>query len=162
MGARVLGVTVLGVVVLAGVVSAPTVAQSCDSGSSEVTGAVVGAVSGGLLGAAIVSGDGQRVAIMVGAIAGGLLGHRFGASLDCDQQRYHSPTVREALELARTGETTERKNPDTGHWGTVTPVLPIRWNGACTAATSTGPPQLTVILKLTRLPHLAKLIRRGT
>ena len=100
MGARVLGVTVLGVVVLAGVVSAPTVAQSCDSGSSEVTGAVVGAVSGGLLGAAIVSGDGQRVAIMVGAIAGGLLGHRFGASLDCDQQRYHSPTVREVL-LAR-------------------------------------------------------------
>lgn len=113
----------IGLIFLIAVTIARPVQAECDSTSGQaIAGTVVGAVLGGILGSKIGSGSGQKVAIGVGAIAGGFLGNRFGASLDCEDQVRHHETAQQSLETQQSGTPTTWQNPDSGDYGTVTPV----------------------------------------
>src|SRR3546814_9409514 len=96
-------------------------ACSTDAGQKQTGGTLLGGVGGALLGSQFGSGTGQLVAVAVGTMAGAMVGSEVGKSLDkADQtamagaeQRAHSAPV---------GETIRWNNPDSGHYGTVTPV----------------------------------------
>ena len=96
-------------------------AEDCQ-GNKEAVGTVVGALLGGLLGSQVGGGSGKKVATVVGAVAGGYAGNRYGESLDCKDQQYHSQTAHEALEYQPAGRPSSWRNPDSGHSGSITPV----------------------------------------
>jgi surface antigen len=91
------------------------------AGPKQQGGTVVGAIAGGLLGSTIGKGSGQVAAIGIGAILGGIIGSEVGKSLDRADRAYMQRTTQESLETGRTGSTSSRRNPDSGHGGTVTP-----------------------------------------
>lgn len=85
------------------------------------TGAVVGAVTGGLIGNTIGRGNGRVVATAAGAVIGGIVGNAIGERLDEADRRMAADAEFEALERGRTGEAVRWRNPDSGHYGEVTP-----------------------------------------
>ena len=89
-------------------------------GKQEV-GAVSGAVIGGILGSKVGGGNGQLWATGVGAVIGGLLGSEVGKSLDKADLAY-AAQASEKAHSAPIGETVSWNNPETGHYGTVTPT----------------------------------------
>lgn len=94
--------------------------SSCDM-SNRDGGALLGGATGALLGSTLGKGSGRFVGIAGGAILGSIVGSKIGASMDeQDKRRMHSTTQR-SLEESRTGETVTWKNPDSGHYGSVTP-----------------------------------------
>jgi len=99
----------------------PSVAEDCQ-GNKEVVGTVVGALLGGLLGSQVGGGSGKKAATVLGVVAGGYAGNRYGESLDCQDQQYHSQTAHEALEYQPAGRPSSWQNPDSGHSGSITPV----------------------------------------
>ena len=90
-------------------------------GQKQSVGALGGAAVGGLAGSAIGSGTGQLLAVGAGALLGGLLGSQVGKSLDAKDEQYASTAVERAA-VAPVGETVSWRNPDSGNFGTVTPV----------------------------------------
>ena len=90
-------------------------------GQKQSIGALGGAAAGGLAGSAIGSGSGQLLAVGAGALLGGLLGSQVGKSLDAKDEQYASSAVERAA-VAPVGETVSWRNPDSGNFGTVTPV----------------------------------------
>jgi surface antigen len=82
-------------------------------------GAALGAAGGGLIGAAA---GGSPAAIIGGVLIGGLLGGAIGNALDQRDKQLLYQNQQAALESQRTGQTSTWKNPDTGHYGSVTPV----------------------------------------
>lgn len=108
----------------AGLMLVPSVAfsqQDCP-GNKEMIGTVAGAILGGLLGSQVGKGSGRKVATVVGAVAGGYAGNRFGESLDCKDQQYHTQTAHEALEYQPSGRPSTWSNPDSGHSGSIMPT----------------------------------------
>jgi len=103
------------------VVSMPSRAEDCQ-GDKEAVGTVVGALLGGLLGSQVGKGGGKKAATVLGVVAGGYAGNRYGESLDCQDQQYHSQTAHEAFEYQPAGRPASWKNPDSGHSGSITPV----------------------------------------
>ncbi|PLX82342.1 MAG: hypothetical protein C0617_14580 [Desulfuromonas sp.] len=91
-------------------------------GPKESTSTVIGAGSGALLGAQIGKGRGQLVAVAIGTLAGAILGQEAGKSLDRADQLYMQRNAQYALESTRTNTTTTWRNPDTGNYGTITPI----------------------------------------
>ncbi len=89
------------------------------SGPRATVGAAGGAAAGGLLASAL---GGESEAIGAGVILGGLLGGAVGDSLDRVDRMYAADTAQYALEYDRSGTTSTWHNPDTGHYGSVTPV----------------------------------------
>jgi surface antigen len=82
-------------------------------------GGLGGAAAGGLIGAAA---DGSPEAIAAGVILGGLVGGAIGDRLDAADRREASRAAHHALETTPSGTTTTWKNPDSGHYGSYTPV----------------------------------------
>jgi surface antigen len=96
--------------------------------TKQGAGTVFGAIGGGLIGSNIGKGQGNIAAIMLGTLAGAAIGNSLGASLDRVDKQYMTSTSQNTLESARTGQTMQWRNPDSGHYGTITPTNTIQTN----------------------------------
>ncbi len=92
-----------------------------NSGTKETVGGATGAVIGGVLGSNVGGGSGQLWATGAGALIGALVGSEVGRSLDRADRAALSQANDRALK-APIGETITWNNPDSGNYGTVTPV----------------------------------------
>lgn len=112
--------------------------QSAYGGSGinkQTIGTVGGAVAGGLLGSQVGGGTGRLWATGAGVLLGALLGSEIGKSLDRADQAYMGQTTYNALE---SGQPTRWQNPDSGHYGTVTPSSAYQTGGqTCRECTQT-------------------------
>ena len=88
----------------------------------QTAGTVLGAIGGGLLGAQVGDGAGQLAATAAGTLAGAWIGSEVGASLDRADRLYAQQATYTALEHNPTGTASTWRNPDTGHFGAVTPT----------------------------------------
>ncbi len=83
----------------------------------------VGAVGGGALGGLIAAAAGGNAAVIAASAVGGiLLGGFLGNMLDERDKRMAAEAAQRALETSPTGKPVSWQNPDSGHYGTVTPV----------------------------------------
>jgi surface antigen len=85
-------------------------------------GTLVGAGGGALIGSQFGGGKGQLVTTALGALAGAWAGSEVGKSLDRADRLEMQRTTQGALETLPSRQTSEWRNPDTGNYGTVTPV----------------------------------------
>lgn len=95
-------------------------------GQKEAGGTLVGAGTGGLIGSQFGSGSGKLVTTGIGVLLGGLLGSDVGRSLDRADRSAMESTTQQTLEKAPTGQASSWRNPDTGNYGTVTPMRPYQ------------------------------------
>jgi surface antigen len=93
-----------------------------DLGPKQTVGTLLGAGTGALIGAQFGHGSGQLVATSVGTLLGAYLGNEAGKSLDRADALYASRAEYQALEYAPAGSSTPWRNPDSGHYGSVTPL----------------------------------------
>jgi surface antigen len=91
-------------------------------GPKEGVGTLLGAGTGALIGSQIGDGRGQLVATSVGTLVGGYIGNQAGKSLDRADAVYAGRAQLQSLEYAPTGRETAWRNPDNGHYGSVTPT----------------------------------------
>ena len=106
-----------------GVVLALAVAGCAESGygPKQTFGGLSGAALGGLLGAQFGNGKGQLVTTGAGVLIGGLVGSEIGRSMeDVDRLRANDAVVRSRN--APIGETIAWDNPQTGNYGSITPM----------------------------------------
>lgn len=96
----------------------------------QTVGTLAGAAAGGLVGSQFGHGAGQAAATGAGVLLGGLLGSATGRSLDRADRLAAQQTTQTTLETGRTGQATQWQNPDTGNYGTVTPLRTTETNGA--------------------------------
>jgi len=92
-----------------------------DMGPKQTGGAVIGGVAGALAGAQFGHGSGKMAATAVGTLLGAYLGSQAGASLDRADQAYYQPAEQQAHH-APMGQTIQWNNPQTGNYGTFTPI----------------------------------------
>jgi surface antigen len=85
-------------------------------------GGVVGAGTGALIGSQFGGGEGQLAAVAIGTLLGALLGTEVGKSLDRADRLEIERTTQRSLEAAPTGQASAWRNPDSGHYGSVTPT----------------------------------------
>lgn len=90
--------------------------------NKEAVGTLGGAAAGGIIGSNIGGGKGKIAATIIGTLVGAGIGNQIGASLDRADQAYYNQTSQRALETASTGQTLQWQNPDSGNYGTITPV----------------------------------------
>jgi surface antigen len=92
-----------------------------DYGPKQTVGGLGGAALGGLLGAQFGSGDARVVYTGIGVLIGALVGSEIGRSMDeVDRMRANEAVV--AAHGAPIGETITWNNPESGNYGSVTPV----------------------------------------
>lgn len=90
--------------------------------SKQTGGAVLGGVGGALAGSQFGKGKGQLAMTAVGTLLGAFLGSEVGSSLDRADQMHANQAGQQAFEGARSGQPITWNNPDSGHYGTVTPM----------------------------------------
>ncbi len=90
-------------------------------GNKQVAGGLGGAALGGLLGSTIGKGNGRLAATGAGVLIGALVGSEIGRSMDQVDRMKASDAVYQA-QSAPVGETIAWNNPDSGNYGSVTPV----------------------------------------
>src|SRR5512139_271173 len=90
-------------------------------GPNEQAGTVVGGVGGALIGSQFGGGTGRLVGVAVGTLAGALIGGEIGRSLDANDRRMMQESAQYALESNRTDQPSQWRNPDSGHYGSITP-----------------------------------------
>ena len=88
----------------------------------QSVGTVLGAIGGGLLGSQIGGGRGKLAATAAGTLLGAWVGGEVGASLDKADRLYLQQATYSALEHNPTGTASTWRNPDTRHYGSVTPL----------------------------------------
>ncbi|MCF8495883.1 MAG: glycine zipper 2TM domain-containing protein [Alphaproteobacteria bacterium] len=98
-----------------------TACENMQQGNKQILGGAGGAVVGGLLGSQVGGGSGQLWATGAGAVLGALAGSEIGRSLDKADMVYAQRAHQQAY-TAPIGETVRWNNPDSGHYGTVTPT----------------------------------------
>jgi surface antigen len=91
-------------------------------GTKQTVGALAGAGLGGLAGASLFDGNARIAGAAAGTLLGAWLGNEAGKSLDRADAAYASGAQAHALEYAPAGAATPWRNPDSGSYGTVTPV----------------------------------------
>lgn len=91
------------------------------AGPNEQAGTLLGAIAGGLAGAQFGKGGGRDVMIGVGALLGGAIGGNVGRSMDAVDRQLMSQETEHALNEVPSNQTTQWRNPDNGHAGTITP-----------------------------------------
>jgi surface antigen len=97
-------------------------------GTKQAVGTGGGAILGGLAGAQVGKGRGQLWATGAGALLGALLGSEIGGSLDRADRMYAGEATERAYS-APVGQTIRWDNPQSGNYGTITPVRDGRDNG---------------------------------
>ena len=95
---------------------------SSDYGGKQTVGALAGAGAGGLLGAQVGKGKVRLASTAAGTLIGAFLGNEIGRSLDRADQLHASRAQYQALEYTPAGASSEWRNPDSGHYGSVTPT----------------------------------------
>lgn len=85
------------------------------------SGALLGGATGAILGSNIGGGDGRVASTAIGALIGFYVGGKIGEYMDEQDKFKAQQTTYMALEKGRTGETKMWRNPDNGHYGSVTP-----------------------------------------
>ncbi|MBY0501262.1 MAG: glycine zipper 2TM domain-containing protein [Alphaproteobacteria bacterium] len=98
-----------------------TLATGCEN-PKQAIGTLGGGALGAWAGSTIGSGRGQIVATAVGAVAGALAGGYIGQQLDQADRAKAERTYQSALESSPVGKTAQWRNPDSGNYGTITPV----------------------------------------
>lgn len=102
-----------------------TALTACNStsgmGNKQLIGTGGGALLGGLAGSQIGGGSGRLWATGAGVLLGGLLGSEIGSSLD-NADRAMAMQANQRAYSAPVGETIRWNNPDSGNYGTVTPL----------------------------------------
>jgi surface antigen len=95
----------------------------CESlgGQKQTGGALLGAAAGGLAGAQFGGGSGKIAAAAVGTLLGALVGSEVGRSLDKADLAYANQANQRA-QVAPMNQTIQWSNPESGNYGTVTPV----------------------------------------
>lgn len=88
----------------------------------QTAGTVIGAGLGGLAGSQFGDDEAQLAATAFGTLLGAFLGSEIGKSLDRADQLAAAQATQTALEYNPTGTPSAWRNPDTGHYGTVTPT----------------------------------------
>jgi surface antigen len=91
------------------------------AGTKEKVGSVFGAVVGGYAGSKVGGGSGQLIATGVGTLLGAWAGNEVGKSLDKADYMYAERAEAKAYE-APIGQQIAWNNPESGNYGTVTPV----------------------------------------
>jgi surface antigen len=94
---------------------------SNDVGQKQTAGTVLGGVGGAVLGSQIGSGSGRLVATAVGTLAGAMIGSEIGRSLD-RADRLALQQAEQRAHRAPVGERIVWNNPDSGNYGSITPV----------------------------------------
>lgn len=89
--------------------------------TKQLVGTGGGAIIGGILGSKVGGGSGQLWATGAGALLGALVGSEIGKSLDAADQQYASKATYQAHHTP-VGETISWNNPESGHYGTITPT----------------------------------------
>ncbi len=89
--------------------------------SNQDGGALIGGATGALVGSNLGKGSGRTAGIMGGALLGAIVGSKIGASMDAQDKRKMHYTTQDSLESSRSGKTSTWRNPDSGHYGSVTP-----------------------------------------
>jgi surface antigen len=102
--------------------------QNSQYGEKQTGGALVGGALGGLLGSQIGGGSGRLAATAGGAVLGVLLGSEVGKSLDRADRMYAERSYQQA-QSAPVGQQITWSNPQSGNYGTVTPVRDGRDQG---------------------------------
>ncbi len=92
-----------------------------DGNQKQTAGTVIGGIGGAVLGSQIGGGSGRIIATAVGTIAGALIGSEVGKSLD-KADKAEMRRAEQQAHQAPVGKTIEWNNPDSGNYGTVTPV----------------------------------------
>lgn len=98
-----------------------TACQTPNWGPKQTVGTVGGAAAGAVVGSNIGGGKGQIAATAVGTLIGAWLGSEIGRSLDQADIMYANQAAQQA-HSAPVGETITWRNPETDHYGTITPV----------------------------------------
>lgn len=94
-----------------------------DGGVSKAgVGTIAGGAAGAIAGSNIGGGKGRVAAIAIGTLLGAALGNNVGQSLDNADLAAYNNTSQRALETAPSGQQVAWNNPDSGNYGTVTPV----------------------------------------
>lgn len=91
-------------------------------GPKQTGGALLGGVGGAVAGAQFGQGTGKLAAVAAGTLLGALIGSEVGSSLDKADQLAMARTTQSSLETAPVGTSSTWRNPDSGHYGTVTPT----------------------------------------
>lgn len=93
-----------------------------DTGTKQTVGTLLGGVGGAVVGAQFGKGTGQLAAVAAGTLAGAFLGSELGKSLDRADRAAMASSTSTALEQNPVGQPASWRNPDSGNYGTVTPV----------------------------------------
>lgn len=90
--------------------------------SKQGVGTIAGAIGGGVLGSNVGKGNGAIAGTILGTLLGAGLGSEIGASMDRADLAYYNQTSQRALEQAPSGQAIAWRNPDSGNYGSVTPM----------------------------------------
>ncbi len=101
-----------------------------DMGTKQAVGTVGGGLLGGLLGSQIGGGNGQLIATGAGVLLGAYAGGEIGKSLDRADRMYMERSTSQALETVPSGRSVAWNNPDSGHYGAVTPQRTYEASGS--------------------------------
>ncbi len=91
------------------------------AGNKQMIGAGTGAVLGGVIGSKMGKGTGQLVGVGAGTLLGLMVGNEIGKSLDKADMAYAQQAESKAYG-APIGQTISWNNPESGNYGTITPV----------------------------------------
>ena len=114
-------IKVAAIAVLALVLAACASEGGSGSVNKQTIGTLLGGAAGGLLGAQVGDGAGQLAATAGGALVGAWLGNEIGKSLD-RADRAAMNTAQDDAYQAPIGQKIAWNNPESGNFGTVTPV----------------------------------------
>jgi surface antigen len=134
---------------------------SSDYGTKQTVGALAGAGAGGLLGAQVGKGSTRLAATAAGTLLGAFLGSEVGRSLDRADAVHASQAQYQALEYTPSGYATSWRNPDTGHYGSVTRSRLTRARVARTAASSSTRPRSAAAAATSTAPRAALRMASG-
>lgn len=109
------------VLMAAGALSLGACESMNTAGNKQLIGGGTGALLGGVLGSQVGGGSGRLWATGAGVLLGALAGSEIGSSLDKADKAYANQANQRALN-APVGETISWNNPDSGNYGTITPV----------------------------------------
>ncbi|MEE8270999.1 MAG: RT0821/Lpp0805 family surface protein [Alphaproteobacteria bacterium] len=101
-----------------------------DAGQKQTIGALGGAIAGGVIGSQFGGGSGQLIMTGIGTLLGAWAGSEIGASLDRADQAYAAQAAQTSFENSPTGQATTWRNPDSGHYGTITPTNTVQRGGS--------------------------------
>jgi surface antigen len=96
-----------------------TMQQDIENNPKAVLGSLLGAGAG----AGIAALAGGNPAVIIGsALAGGLLGGYIGNRLDARDKQMAAEAAQRAFDSNPTGQASVWNNPDSGHYGSITPT----------------------------------------